>query len=152
MIAELGAALRLFLEFLRCRCPVVRMLARASGLRRGAGGAPDLRGPRPALRRLILSALTSKRAHVGDCRKPSRPPKGAGNCGWELRSIGTGDYRREEWQPQGPLLGWRDGDVLYLDPEAAYAMASRLSGEQGRALGVASKTLGSAWPKRGCWP
>ena len=55
--------------------------------------------------------------------------------------MGTGEYLREEWRPQGQRVGWLDGDDLYLDPEAAHAAAQRVGEAGGGGLGVAPKTL-----------
>jgi hypothetical protein len=62
--------------------------------------------------------------------------------GWRRRVIGTGDHRREEWQPQGRRVGWLDGNNLYLDPEAAHSEAQRMATEKGECLPVTSATLG----------
>jgi hypothetical protein len=46
----------------------------------------------------------------------------------------------------GPCIGWTDGETVYLEPESAYALAQRIAGESGHALGVGAKTL---WKRLG---
>jgi hypothetical protein len=86
---------------------------------------------------LINSALVSKRAHVGNLSFPDRAPACPGEHGWTLRNVGAS----EDWEPKGPCIGWADDDIFYLDPGAAYSVASRHANEQGQALGVGARTL-----------
>ena len=137
-IAELGAGLQLFLEFagaMHCWEDCWRALLTCAAAQGEHQASED-----PARRfvELIQSALTSKVAHVADSELPDRPPQGgAGDRGWQLCAVGA----NEEWQPRGPCIGWANAEILYLDPEAAYATASKLANAQDRALGVGSKTL-----------
>ena len=67
---------------------------------------------------------------------------GAGKFGWRCKTVGMGgQYEREEWQQQGPLIGWIDGDNLYLEPDAAFATAQSLGQESGNGMAIAPRTL-----------
>ena len=57
--------------------------------------------------------------------------------------IGTGNYTREEWKPQGCRVGWveDEGEDLYLEPEASYALSQALAREMGDSLTVTTTTL-----------
>jgi len=57
----------------------------------------------------------------------------AANYGWRL------DHG--VWQPLGELIGWFDGEEIYLEPEIAFAMVQKLGRDQGRPLAVTPKTL-----------
>jgi hypothetical protein len=55
--------------------------------------------------------------------------------------VGAGNFTREEWRPQGELVGWVDGKDLYLEPTAALAVAQVLARDGGEPLGVNLPTL-----------
>jgi hypothetical protein len=97
--------------------------------------------------RLLAGALASGRAYVSGL--DGNAPDDAGAWGWREVTIGTGQYQRTEWQPQGLRIGWLDGTDLLLEPEAAYAEAQRLSGDQGEALPVSIRTLWRRLSERG---
>jgi hypothetical protein len=87
---------------------------------------------------LLRSALSSGRAHVaasnGECPSESQQA-----WGWRRRED-TNDSSGE-WQYQGKCIGWVENENLYLDPDAAYAEANRLAGDQGESLPVTLSTL-----------
>ena len=60
---------------------------------------------------LLSAAIASGRAHVAapDGLAPQHP----GAWGWREHVVGTGDFTREGWQPQGRRVGWTDADNLY---------------------------------------
>src|SRR5262249_11538463 len=58
------------------------------------------------------------------------PPARPAEHGW--RPDGDG------WSAAGDQIGWQDGADLYLDPEAALAVAQRLAQERHEPLGVAA--------------
>src|SRR5215207_6764642 len=70
-----------------------------------AAGEPTRR-----FRELLSAAVASGRAYVADPGgdKPETPEA----WGWRLVSVGTGEYEREEWRPQGECVGWVDGEDL----------------------------------------
>jgi hypothetical protein len=88
---------------------------------------------------LLRAAIASGRAHVA--APDGQPPQQPEAWGCRQRTIGTGDYQRDEWQPQGKRIGWLDGTDLYLEPEAAYAESQALAREQGESFAVSPQTL-----------
>jgi hypothetical protein len=103
--------------------------------------------PTTVFLRLLLAVLGSGRAHVAtpDGNQPGR----AEAWGWRLKTVGTGEHARDEWQPQGRRIGWVDEPHLYLEPDAAFAEAQRLAGEQGESLPVSVRTLNKRLHERG---
>jgi hypothetical protein len=97
--------------------------------------------------RLLSAAIASGRAHIVD--PEGRAPKDPERWGWRLRTMGAGDNTRDEWQPQGHLIGWIDGESLYLEPESAHAEAQRLAVEQGESLPVTPHTLRKRLKEKG---
>lgn len=96
---------------------------------------------------LLSAAIVSGRAHVAgpDGEEPSKP----GLWGWRRATVGTGDFEREEWRPQGQRIGWIDGQDLYLEPEASFAAAQGQGRDSGDALTVTSRTLRKRLHERG---
>ncbi|HEV2547014.1 MAG TPA: bifunctional DNA primase/polymerase [Stellaceae bacterium] len=92
---------------------------------------------------LIGEALAAGRAHVDD-RRDGEAPRGIElECGWRKRKYHSADGREgEAWQPQGDRIGWIDGDFIYLNGAASYAVAERLSRDQNRSIGITLDTLG----------
>lgn len=97
---------------------------------------------------LLSAAIASGRAHVADAETGAEPGDGE-RWGWRLRTIGTGDNEREEWQAQGERVGWLDGEHLLLEPDAAFAMAQRLARDQGTSLPITQRTLWKRMAERG---
>jgi hypothetical protein len=89
--------------------------------------------------RLLAASLASGRAHIAgpDGSAPKEPER----WGWRLRTTGAGENARDEWHAQGHLIGWIDGENLYLEPDGAHATAQRLAVEQGESLPVTQETL-----------
>jgi hypothetical protein len=90
----------------------------------------------------LVTALGSGQAHVAgpDGEAPALPndPRA---WGWRRQVVGAGDYRHEEWRPQGARIGWVDGPALYLQAGAAYLVAETVLHRSGQALGVREVTL-----------
>jgi hypothetical protein len=88
---------------------------------------------------LLAACISSGNAYVagpaGD--EPSTPEA----WGWRERIIGTGEYTRQEWQPQGHCVGWLDKDGLYLEPAAAYQAVQQFGASAGTSLTVSAPTL-----------
>lgn len=96
---------------------------------------------------LLRAALGSGAAHVAD--PDGEEPDEPGAWGWRRKVVGTGDNARQEWQPQGKRIGWREGDALYLDSDAAYAVAQGLGAATGDGLAVTAQTLRKRLNERG---
>ena len=69
--------------------------------------------------------------------------------GWREVEIGAGNYMRIEWRPQGQLVGWIDGQDLYLEADAAFAEVQKLARDGGDSLTVTLPTLIRRFKERG---
>ena len=147
-VANLALGWRLWLRFAGEVGAVTEAEAAAAwdhvwaALGAAADGQRDHQGGEAPARRfldLLSSALGSGFAHVA--APDGHEPGSAEAWGWRQRTIGAGEYQRDEWQPQGTRVGWLDGDDLFLDPNASYAAAQRLGDATGGALVVAPQTL-----------
>ena len=78
---------------------------------------------------LLGGAIVSGAAYVAAA--DGTEPDTAERWGWR-RERGA-DYSTT-WRPSGSLVGWVDGDNLYLDPVAAYAAAAGYRDQDGRPL------------------
>lgn len=89
---------------------------------------------------LLSAALSSGQAHLSN--EDGDIPQNPDAWGWRRSSTTVAGYTVDEWKPQGPRVGWIDGeDDLYLDPEAAYGTAQRLGATTGEPLVISSQTL-----------
>ena len=92
---------------------------------------------------LLSSAISSGQAHIA-AAATNEEPRTPENWGWRKRS---GPY--PDWQPMGPLVGWLEGDGVFLDPDASFAAAQRLAQAQGGALPTTAQTLWKRLLERG---
>jgi Domain of unknown function (DUF3854) len=92
---------------------------------------------------LLGSAISSGAAHVADPSggAPSEP----GLWGW--REVESGDHTN--WRAQGSRVGWVEGDELWLEPDAAYAVAQDVARRVGDPFTVARTTLNKRLAERG---
>ncbi len=97
---------------------------------------------------LLTGVLTSGRAHVVDAGTGKEPDE-PGRWGWRHKTIGTGDFQRDEWQPQKDSIGWLNGDDLYLEPSSLYAELQRFARDQGDNIPVTERTLYKRLSERG---
>jgi hypothetical protein len=86
--------------------------------------------------KLVSAALASGRAHVAGRR--GEAPRNPEAWGWRPGSSSRDD---SSWMPLGDRIGWIDGDHLYLEPEAALAVAQRVARDSGDPLIVGGGTL-----------
>jgi hypothetical protein len=77
---------------------------------------------------LIAAAVSAKRANIAGTN--GLEPGDATALGWDYR--GSGEHRH--LAANGPVIGWIEGDELYLEAEAAMACAKHLAREQGNEL------------------
>jgi hypothetical protein len=82
-------------------------------------------------RDLIAGALSTGRAHVVTADKGQKPESKPERWGWQYDGAGL------NWRAQGDCIGWLDGDALYLEPDVAYTVASRIG-----SIGISPETLG----------
>lgn len=148
IVADLALGLRYLLDFARS-VEAISETERGDLYRRGwtalveaaatHAGHIATAEPTRLFLQLLSAAVASGRAHVADPEgcAPIAPER----WGWRLRKVGAGDNAREEWQPQGHLVGWTEGKNLYLEPDSAYAEAQRLAVEQGENLSITPQTL-----------
>jgi hypothetical protein len=96
---------------------------------------------------LLESALSGGFAHVAS--PTGNVPDHPEAWGWRKRTVGTGEYERIEWQPQGDRAGWIDGHHLYLDLEAALTAVRPVAQATGSPVGVTPRTLAKRLHERG---
>ncbi len=147
-LAQLGAGWQLWTRFARDSGAITQDDAESlwtrvwAALRQlGTSQEPYLIQENPVERFLDLLAgsVASGAVHVagpsGD--EPDTPEA----WGWRLRIIGSGDYTRQEWQPQGRCVGWLDDTGLYLETTAAFHAVQQLGSVSGTNLTVTATTL-----------
>jgi phage/plasmid primase-like uncharacterized protein len=100
----------------------------------------------PVLRffELLRSALLSGKAHAASVSQSA--PDEPEIWGWRRHDANTAF----SWQPQGDRIGWLEGEDLYLEPPAAYALAEKLASAEGQSLGLSKATLEKRLYERGC--
>jgi hypothetical protein len=148
IVADLALGLHYFLDFAVAAgavTPQVRGTLADAGwhalLEAAADQAQEVRAQDPARRflQLVSAAVTSERAHLA--ARNGGAPDDAAAWGWRLVTFGAGENQHSDWQPQGRLIGWVEGEELYLDPEAAFAEAQRLADDQGDRLPLSQHQL-----------
>src|SRR5262249_4383880 len=95
------------------------------------GAIPTSSEPAQRFLQLLNAALAWGKADVAGSK--GERPKDAEAWGW--RNQGEG------WQSCGSRVGWRDGEQLYLEPEAAYKVVQEMGQASGEPLAIGSKTL-----------
>jgi hypothetical protein len=98
---------------------------------------------------LLSTALASGKSHLTDVEgnKPTEPTR----FGWRAYQVGTGDYQRTDWRPQGDSIGWVNeatGD-LWLEPDAALAVVKRIANDTGDSFTITRTTLCKRLKERG---
>ena len=156
IVASLGAAWRLFLDY-ALECGAITAASAEAAWRRcwlalgQAAAAPAqhqaAREPTARFLELLGSALGSGKAHVADPNGTA--PEGQKSWGWRSVVVGTGEFARQEWRPQGARVGWVDGADLYLDRDAALAEVQRLGREVGDGLAITAAVLAKRLHERG---
>jgi Domain of unknown function (DUF927) len=153
IVADLALGLRYFLLFAHESGAIDSETARelwARGWRAlgeaasGQSQHQEAGEPTRRFRELLSAALASGRAHVANPEggKPEVPEA----WGWRQATVGSGDFEREEWRPQGERVGWLEDEDLYLEPDAAVQKQGRDSGEP---LAVTGRTLRKRLHERG---
>jgi len=98
-------------------------------------------GEEPARRFLDLLSSALAAGHLHFASTSGGVPASPKAWGWREERIGTGEYERSEWRPQGSRAGWLDGNDLYLDLEAALSGTQRVSQATGNGVAVGPKML-----------
>lgn len=148
IVADLALGLRYFLLFAHESGAVEAGAARElwtvgwQALGEAASGQSQHQAagePTHRFRELLSAAIASGRAHVAN-------PEGGGPevpeaWGWRRVTVGTGDFEREEWRPQGERVGWLEDEELYLEPDATLAAVQKQGRDSGEPLAVTGRTL-----------
>ncbi len=151
MIAELGAALDLWLAFAvsagalsneRRRDLWAECWRGLQGLAWRQEEAQQSEAPEERALALLGDALAARQCHLVDTAQLGQPPKEADRFGWRRDSS-------NRWQPGGPAIGWVDGSGVYLDPGPAFEEVSRRAAQRGSVLGVTQRTLGKRLAEAG---
>jgi hypothetical protein len=158
IVADLALGLRYLLDFAEAtgtvsateRAELWEQGWRALG-EVGAAQAELVRSADPVEQflRLLAGAIGATAYVAGpDGRAPEERPEA---WGWSEKTYGLGEQERTDWYPcnQGKRIGWIMGDDLFLEPEAAFAVAQDLARHQGEALPVSSRTLWKHLRERG---
>jgi len=89
---------------------------------------------------LLRAALASGKAHIACAKTGDAPvePNNPGHFGWSNR---VGKHNEAESLPHGNLIGWIDGQNVYLEPESAYAIAQSFAHNQGESFPLQKTTL-----------
>jgi len=149
IVANLAAALGIFLEFaqevgglspqeasgLSDSWWVALLTAADAQMQQQAGSDPVER-----FMDLIRAAIASGRANVANAR--GEAPQNPDGWGWHKDSIGCP-------VPHGDRIGWVDGEDLYLEPDAAFAVVQRLGSAGGENLSISLQTLKKRMHERG---
>ncbi len=96
---------------------------------------------------LLRSALASGDAHIA--APNGLEPEIANAWGWRVRTVGTGEFERDEWVAQGRRIGWLNGESVYLEPQAAYGIAKVLGERSNDGIAIGQKTLHGRLKERG---
>jgi hypothetical protein len=94
---------------------------------------------------LLLGALTSGKAHIADIGGHA-PRSCPAAFGWRASDKGVPPGDRDAavamgWTPLGDLIGWVEGDDLYLEPESTYRMVQIMARDQQQALPFSRRML-----------
>jgi Domain of unknown function (DUF3854) len=149
IIANLAIGLHYFLEFAEAVGAVTnaeRLALRARGWKAlcAAGGSQQFHqltnDPTEQFLTHVRSALTSGRAYIAN-KDGSTPPM----CrAWGWRDEGVGLLRG-----RGDLIGWLDGDYLYLDPEASYRVVQLAVRDSNGSLALTQSALWKRLKEKG---
>ena len=98
---------------------------------------------------LVSSAISTQRVHVAN--QWGGPPDDPSSWGWRrvASNLQVQDENADLWLPQGKLIGWLDGEELYLDPNSAFAEVQRLARQQDEPMTVTLQSLGRRLDERG---
>lgn len=86
----------------------------------------------------LAAAVIGGKAHVAARHKEH--PENPQAWGW-VRENAARRGHFDSWKPQGQLIGWLDGEDLYLDPKNAFAIVQKMGREMGESLNVTEATL-----------
>ena len=149
LLGDLMAAFDLFLSFAEdvgttdtAMAEWLRAEARKTLMQigRDQGAHQKAEEPGPRFLAMIRGALAAGRAHLGDAARPAGPPAAPEQFGWRSTSDEQGS---KVWRAGGDLIGWADGHLVHLQPEAAYRAAEQFAGGSGQSLAIGMRALWS---------
>jgi len=91
----------------------------------------------------VRSLITSGRAHVAD-KSSGDSPDNPIRWGW-VQGMAAGEPL---WRPQGDLIGWIEGDDLYLESSIAYKLARQYAEAEGQPLTISKRMLHESLSER----
>ena len=145
IVANLAVGLEYFLEFAVSTGAIDETESQAVQERcwDALGRAAEAQGehqqsqePTQRFLELVTAALSSGRCHVASLQG-SEPSSSQEAWGWRKSDSPFGNA----WNPQGRLVGWVDGNDLYLESDAAFAEAQLLAGHSGDSIPISLPTL-----------
>jgi Domain of unknown function (DUF3854) len=156
-VAHLLVGLSYFLAFARdvgaltaAECQDYRNLARLvlEAIAHAQTGHHDDDNPAQRFLALVRGALASGKAHIAGITGQA-PRGGAEAFGWRPSATsgapGDGDAAvAVGYTPLGDLIGWVDGDALYLEPDSAYRIVQLMARDQQQPLPVGRRMLQKA--------
>jgi hypothetical protein len=160
-VANLLAGLSYFLEFAEevgaltaAECRDTWDLARVvlEDVGRAQAGHHDDDHPVQRFVALLRAALTAGKAHLAGITGQAPLPR-AEAFGWRAAETVASGYGRMAvptgWSPLGDLIGWVDGEALYLEPESAYRVVQLMARDQQRPFPTSQRMLQKALAEAG---
>ena len=95
---------------------------------------------------LVSAAVAGGKAHLAN--RYGDAPDNAVAHGWRIIKPESDDYDAL-WGPQGDLIGWVDGDALYLNMDAAYKAAQQMGRESNDTLATSTSQLAKRLVEKG---
>lgn len=95
---------------------------------------------------LVSAALAGGKAHLAN--RHGDAPDNAVAHGWRIIKQDPEDYDGL-WVSQGDLIGWVDGDALYLNMDAAYKAAQQMGRESNDTLATGTSQLAKRLVEKG---
>jgi len=148
IVGNLALGLRYFLDFAMCAGAVIQG-ERADLLERGwaglteaaaAQGAQIAAGePAEVFLRLLAAAVASGAAHLAD--EDGNEPCDPQRWGWRPEETITRDGTATRFKPHGARVGWLVDGEVFLEPDAAFAVAQRFAREQNDSFPITPQTL-----------
>jgi hypothetical protein len=153
-IANLLVGLSNFLEFAQevgaltaAECKGTWDLARVvlEAVAHAQAGHHDDDKPAQRFLALLRGALTSGKTHIADIGGHA-PRSCPAAFGWRASEKGVPPGDRDAavamgWTPLGDLIGWVEGDNLYLEPESTYRMVQVMARDQQQPLPITKRML-----------
>lgn len=103
--------------------------------------------PADMFMKLLAAVLSSGRGHIA--RFDGNAPDQSAIFGWRKSGSQGPNGTADTWQAQGRLIGWTDGDGVFLEPDATFAEVQKLAAEQGDLIPVTKSTVWKRLSEKG---